>query len=259
MRATIVIATLIAGLISGPAAQAAPGGGEWSANVALTSDYVFRGLTQTNEHPALQGSIDYEHPSGAYAGVWASNVSWFSDAYPDSSNPVEIDFYGGVKKSWKELSTEVGYIRYQYPGSYSALPAGTLKPNTDEVFGAVGWKWSTLKYSYDFSNLSGVGDSKGSHYLGLTVTVPLMQSLEMEAHAGRQVFTGANVAARLAGTTNGELYDYDAYQLTLTYALANGWSAQLAGTHTTTSDAGYLVKGTNLGADRVIASLSRSF
>ena len=50
-----------------------------TGNVGLFSQYVFRGLSQTNEKPALQGGLDYSHASGFYAGVWGSNVSWISD------------------------------------------------------------------------------------------------------------------------------------------------------------------------------------
>ena len=56
-------------------------------NVGLYSQYVFRGLTQTSEKPAIQGGVDYSHASGFYAGAWASNVSWLEDGgYYDSSS-----------------------------------------------------------------------------------------------------------------------------------------------------------------------------
>ena len=54
-----------------------------SYNMALHSEYIFRGYTQTHNDPALSGGIDYEHSSGLYLGLWASNVSWIRDA--DSS------------------------------------------------------------------------------------------------------------------------------------------------------------------------------
>ena len=57
----------------------------FTANVALYSQYIFRGLTQTNRRPALQGGFDYAHSSGFYAGVWGSNISWISDAAPGVS------------------------------------------------------------------------------------------------------------------------------------------------------------------------------
>src|SRR4051812_36244516 len=68
-----------------------------TANIGLYSQYVFRGLTQTNEKPAIQGGFDLSHESGLYAGIWASNISWISDATPGASDSLEADLYGGFK------------------------------------------------------------------------------------------------------------------------------------------------------------------
>ena len=69
-----------------PAAAPAPEP-DWTftGNVGLYSQYVFRGIAQTNEKPALQGGFDLGHKSGFYAGTWASNISWLSDGNPDVS------------------------------------------------------------------------------------------------------------------------------------------------------------------------------
>jgi uncharacterized protein (TIGR02001 family) len=231
-----------------------------TSNVGVYSQYVFRGLTQTNEEPALQGGADYAHSNGLYAGTWLSNISWLSDTNAGNSASLECDLYGGFKKSWPNgIATDVGYLRYQYPGSYPTLPAGTVKPNTDEAYVALGWKWANLKYSYAFSDLFGVEDSKGSDYLDLTVTAPLTEKLSLAAHAGHQSYTGASTAARLAGTTNDALYAYDDYRATLTYAFAPKWSALAAYTHTNARDAGYTVLGENLGDGQVVVGVTRSF
>src|SRR5450759_2863878 len=60
-----------------PAAPASPH--TFTGNVGLVSQYIFRGLTQTNGDPAIQGGADYSHASGFYAGTWLSNISWFTD------------------------------------------------------------------------------------------------------------------------------------------------------------------------------------
>src|SRR5450759_2873562 len=51
----------------------------FTGNVGLVSQYIFRGLSQTNGSPALQGGLDYAHSSGFYAGTWLSNISWYTD------------------------------------------------------------------------------------------------------------------------------------------------------------------------------------
>jgi len=82
-----------------------------AANVTIVNDYRYRGLTQSNFKPAIQGGFDYAHESGFYIGNWNSSISWISDSYSvNGSNyystnsstsvsaPVEMDFYAGYKK-----------------------------------------------------------------------------------------------------------------------------------------------------------------
>ena len=81
---TSLITTAVLGALASPsfvfAADAAPASDfTASYNVGLFSQYIFRGLTQTNNKPALQGGFDVNHKSGLYIGGWASNVSWLRD------------------------------------------------------------------------------------------------------------------------------------------------------------------------------------
>ena len=66
-----------------------------SFNITLTSDYRYRGISQTRLKPAIQAGVDYALPAGFYIGAWASNIKWIKDAGGDAS--VEIDVYGGYK------------------------------------------------------------------------------------------------------------------------------------------------------------------
>lgn len=84
-----------------------------SANVTLASDYTFRGISQTDEKPAIQGGFDYEHPTGLYLGTWASNVN-FGEG---SNSSTEMDFYGGFAgESEGGLGYDVSYIYFDYKG-----------------------------------------------------------------------------------------------------------------------------------------------
>ena len=255
-----VIAAAFMVVTTARADEAADSPHTFTANAGLFSQYVFRGLAQTNERPALQGGADYSHESGFYVGTWLSNASWFSDTNAGTSNSLEWDLYTGFRKSWDSgFSGDIGYLRYKYPGSYPVLPVGTVEPHTDEAYVAVGWKWATLKYSYAFSDLFGVQDSEGSDYLDLTVTVPLGEKFTVAAHAGRQNFRGASDAAIAAGTTNDALYSYEDYRATLGYALGAGWSTSLTFTTTNAEDAGYTVLGKNIGDDQVVVGVARTF
>jgi len=224
----------------------------FSANFGVYSQYVFRGLTQTNEDPALQGGFDYSHASGFYAGTWLSNVSWFSDLNPGNSVSLEWDAYAGFRKTWAEaqgLVTDIGYLRYEYPGSYPSLAHGILKPHTDEAYVGLGWKWATLKYSYAISDLFGVPDCEGSSYLDLTVTMPLSDSLSVALHAGQQTYEGGN---------NDELFGYEDYRATVSYAFGDGWTTSATYTSSTAKDAGYTILGKNIGDDQFVLAISRA-
>ena len=91
---------------------------ELSATAALTTDYVFRGLSQTGQEPAIQGSFDASY-SIFYVGVWASNI--------DFANSIEIDWYGGIASEWNGLGYDAGVIWYTYPGSNGGLDYVEIK------------------------------------------------------------------------------------------------------------------------------------
>jgi uncharacterized protein (TIGR02001 family) len=95
--------------------------GEFTGNVSFTTDYPFRGISQTNEHGAIQGGIDYglsfTDAFGVYAGGWASNVN-----FGDGDNAqVEMDIYGGVSGAVGAFSYDVIAIYYEYPGANQSL------------------------------------------------------------------------------------------------------------------------------------------
>lgn len=107
---------VLAGLTAGAQAEV-----ELSANVALTSDYVWRGVSQTNSDPAIQGGFDLSHESGLYAGVWGSNVEFGDDAH------VELDLYGGYSFELQNgIGLDVGIIHFDYPSMDDY--------NTEEVY-----------------------------------------------------------------------------------------------------------------------------
>jgi uncharacterized protein (TIGR02001 family) len=118
--AGLTAAALNAGMAPVLAADAAPPPEHTlTGNVGLYSQYIFRGLTQTNREPAIQGGFDYAHSSGFYAGTWASNVSWLRDsaAYMAGGSG-EFDFYGGYKGAFgkSDFTYDLGALYYWYPG-----------------------------------------------------------------------------------------------------------------------------------------------
>ena len=175
----------VAGLAQTPAPATTPSEPDWTftGNVGLFSQYVFRGISQTNEKPAVQGGFDLGHKSGFYAGTWASNVSWIADGYFSPPNPppppsasMEWDFYGGYKGSLPmDFGYDLGVLYYYYPGSY---PTGFTKPNTTELYAALSWKWLSFKYSYSADNKTfGIPNSRGSYYLDLTASYDIVEKV----------------------------------------------------------------------------------
>jgi uncharacterized protein (TIGR02001 family) len=132
-------------------------------NLALTSEYRYRGLSQTRFDPALQGGVDYTHgPSGLYVGTWLSTIKWTKDLGGDGD--VEVDLYAGKRG---ELS---GAITYDVGALYYWYPSNDLHPNanTFELYGQIGVGPAYLKYSHATTNLFGTPDSKRSGYLTCT-------------------------------------------------------------------------------------------
>ncbi len=162
-----------------------------SGNVSLTTDYLFRGVTQTDHRGAIQGGFDYANPSGWYVGVWGSNISWITDGtnvIPGSS--LELDTYAGYSGGFAtDFTYDVGILRYNYSGEN---PPGMVSATTNEIYGSIGWKWISAKYSRSTGNLFGVPDSSGSGYLELNGTYTLEgPAVDLSAHYGKQTVSGA--------------------------------------------------------------------
>jgi uncharacterized protein (TIGR02001 family) len=112
--APVILAGLAAGMVAAPVHADEDEGWWFGGSLAATSDYVFRGVSQTDESPALQGSLDVGHSNGLYAGIWASNVDFDS---PDGID-VELNFYvGWVFGFDNDTELDLQLVRYQYPGA----------------------------------------------------------------------------------------------------------------------------------------------
>lgn len=157
----------------------------FSANLGVVSDYRFRGLMQTNGKPAVQGGFDINHSSGFYIGNWNSSISWLSDADPDISSNVEMDFYAGYVHTISEgFTLDAGVLYYYYPGRY---PNGFNDPDTVEAYLGVNYGPVSFKYSHALTDLFGAENSKNSQYYDLGVAIPTgIWDLDLSAHVGYQ-------------------------------------------------------------------------
>jgi uncharacterized protein (TIGR02001 family) len=195
-----------------------------TGNFGLFSQYIFRGLSQTNQKPAAQGGFDFAHESGFYLGTWASNISWPKENASVHNNPpgvnniagtyegagsLEWDFYGGYKWS---LPQDFGTLYYWYPGDTSATYnnltrasltrfGGAPKLDTWEVYLAGTWKWASIKYSYSvLDHTFGALDSRGTGYLDISANPPLGDTgLTLNLHWGWQKYKGSDPRNCFAG------------------------------------------------------------
>jgi uncharacterized protein (TIGR02001 family) len=115
-----------------------------SANVALATQYVFRGVSQTAEGPAIQGGFDVTC-NIFYAGVWASNLDWGADGAGNDIANIEMDWYVGIKPVTGRITWDLGVIYYSYPGAADFI-AGRENNYVELKVGASAelWKDGTL-------------------------------------------------------------------------------------------------------------------
>lgn len=190
-------------VMSAVAAAPAVAEDEISANVAITSDYVFRGLTQSDEDLAIQGGFDYAHDSGFYIGTWASSVA-------NAINPsgVEIDYYGGYAGEFGEVGYDVGVLYYDYPGSDVSIT---------EIYGSLSYSIATL-YIGEAVDADPAGSSEYT-YVNLAIDYEINDLFTVGGSFGHTDFD--------LNTSN----DYDDYRLYVATSFA-GVDLELAYTDT---------------------------
>lgn len=175
----------------------------FTGNVTLASEYIYRGIAQTRGKPAIQGGFDYAHASGFYAGVWGSSISWINDGVAGASANVEMDVYGGYKGSiTSDLGYDFGVLTYNYPGTGKTANGTILDQNTTELYGALSWKWLTLKYSQSTTALFGwakagttLDKTTGSGYLELNAAYDMGNGWGVNGHVGHQKVKGYSDAS----------------------------------------------------------------
>jgi uncharacterized protein (TIGR02001 family) len=219
-----------------------------TGNMTITSDYRFRGVSQTQNASAIQGGVDYSNANGLYVGNWNSSVS--SQLYTNGAG-MESDLYAGVKKEvMKDVTLDVGSMNYFYPRATTST-SSTTNFDTNELYGGLSYKdMITTKYSQSVSNYFGTANSKNSKYIQADVTLPIAGKLVAVAHAGR-----TNVA-------NSASLNYTDYNAGVVYDL-QGWAVAAKYYTNTSKGSGFqsanTVNSQKLYKDLVVLSVSKSF
>jgi len=178
-----------------------------TGNLSYTSDYVFRGITQTGGHTALQGGFDVAHTSGFTAGVWASNVNW-------TNTTLEVDLYANYGFSLsKDFSASVGYIAYVYEGNSSL--------NTGEINASVSAYGLTAKLSHAVTDYFGIAGSGTQYYeLNYAYEFAAAKGLTLALHYG--VTDGKNAAENDEDYAIGLSYPVAGFTGTVSYSNGSG-------------------------------------
>ena len=153
-----------------------------SANVAMTSNYIWRGMTQSDNSPAIQGGFDLDY-KGIYAGVWGSNVK-LGDA------SLEFDAYAGYTNDIFGISYDIGYLQYMYPNDTKNL-------NFGEAYAGLSYDFKVVEVSAKYSvgvdtdDVGIVGEEwKPDDCIEAGVSVPLPMDIALDGTIGNYIHTG---------------------------------------------------------------------
>lgn len=263
-KAALVVCVLSALSLAAMADAPPSFASRFSGNIAITNNYVFRGVTLSDFDPAASGLFQYTDPSGIYVGTWlSSDTAWTQATIPGSSYHTETDIYAGWSRQvTKDFAIDFGVYRYQFPGRgpLGGWPIGITTPNTTELYADVTWKWLKLQDHFSVTPLFGIADSKHSNYVQIDAAIPIASSgFTVNLHAGHQNYAGRNTALWAGtGCTNGCL-SYSDYSVGGTYTFDN-YSAAIQYSHTNASKTLWIDQyGKFTGGNQWMLTLTRSF
>lgn len=231
---TASLALLLAAGAFAQGAQPAPTPA-WTqtSNLALSTDYVFRGISQVASSSALafSGGTDLTHTCGFATGVWFSNQNFNSN---DDNDTLEADLYASYTLKAGAVDLSAGVITYSYPG---ASAYNTIEGNLGVALAGF-----SLKYSHAFTDYFGVSDSDGTGYADLSYSYTV-NDLTLGLHYGWTLGSG-------------QQDDYEDYKFSLSYPVL-GYTATVAYTDANLSGVSY--NGKVLDKGITVLSLSKTF
>jgi len=191
-----------------------------SANIAASSNYLWRGVSQTDDAAAISGGLDYADDSGFYAGTWASNIDFSDEA------SAELDFYLGFSGQLnKDVSYDIGYIYYAYPDS--AQTERSNEYDFGEIYGSLAYSYFSLSASYGVNNEDAAKFADSSLYISADAEFEIADGLTLALHFGDYSFDDKMVAQ-----------DYNDYSVSLS---KNGFTFAVSDTDMDNDDMKFVV------------------
>ncbi|OUS17548.1 hypothetical protein A9Q88_03000 [Gammaproteobacteria bacterium 50_400_T64] len=189
---------------------------EVSGNVSMTSDYRFRGISQTDTQLAVQGGFDFAFDNGIYIGTWGSNV--------DFANSLELDYYVGYAGDLTEdVSFDVGYIYYDYPGTDDTPRTLNSDAEDDyaEIYASVSVADFTLGFAYSDDYYLETGEF---YYIYGDYSFALPNDISLDLHYGYNDFEFSSTDSKAKDAEQAFLTDgadsYSDYSIGVSKAFA---------------------------------------
>ncbi|HXJ02342.1 MAG TPA: TorF family putative porin [Micropepsaceae bacterium] len=191
-----------------------------TANADFTTNYVFRGITQSANRPAVQGGLDYAIPDTGFAiGTWVSSID-FGD-----HTPFEWDLYANYNFNLGPVATSIGVIGYVYEWYGNFGPYTWVEPNigVSHDFGVLAWSakafWAP-SVPNGYLTIRNTYNPDSAYYLTTGVSVPVVPWLSVSGNLGYQGYSGGPTGHPDDGYTEwdiGATFTYDKYSLDLRY------------------------------------------
>jgi uncharacterized protein (TIGR02001 family) len=234
-------AAIATGLVAGFTVPAAQADMEISGNVALTSDYRFRGISQSDESIAVQGGFDLGWDNGIYIGTWGSSVDFDTNG-SGFDGSLELDYYIGWASDIGDtgVSIDVGYLYYDYPGD------DDVEGDYQELYASVGFWDVTLgmAYSDDY-----YGETDTFFYYYADYSFGFAENFSLDFHVG---YNDLEKNGGFLATDEDSYIDYSV-GITASY-WAVDWTLAYVGTDLDEED----VFDTEWGDDTVVFTISKS-
>ena len=217
-----------------------------AGNIALTTDYRFRGISQTDESAAVQGGFDVGFEPGFYLGTWGSSVD-FSDFDGDTGSygSLELDYYGG----WRgpigdtDFGIDVGYLYYDYPGD-------TTDPKGDYQEVTLKGSWNGLVLGVNYSD-DYYGETGEFFYYAADYSYSFLEEFALGLHVGYNDFENDKDVTFLTNDQD----SYTDYSVSLTYTWATvGFTLAYVGTDLDDED----YYGTDFADDTAVFTIKKS-
>lgn len=216
---------------------------EISGNVALTSDYKFRGISQSNEDIAVQGGFDLGWDNGIYIGTWASSVDFdVSSADGGLNGSLELDYYVGWASDIGDsgFGIDVGYLYYDYPGDDG------VEGDYQELYGSLSWNDLAVGVAYSDDYYA---ETDTFWYYYADYSLGINDTFTIDFHVGY------NDVEKNGGFLSSDEDSFIDYSVGVTASwLAVDWTLAYVGTDLDEED----VFDTEWGDDSIIFTISKS-